>query len=374
MSNRIERPIFYEGQVLGAADLTAGVEYGRGQQARHERFLHSWGIAGGLELTGADKETATGAKYKEVTLSTGVAIDGTGREIIVPENERLSEDLFADLNVAIADKNAWYPVFLLGRDEPAPQSALAATTCGSSQPSRLIEGFEIGFGGPGEELNVDKQDIPEITDGPPGNWRVLLGFVQWDATIKRFKDVAFESNGIGRRMAGVQADVVSARGGRLTLRTTPTNEAGKPALVIDEKDAWPLQFGRLTTQGTVTAVFKVNANGDVKAEGAITGLVTTGALYIQSGIATDGITLPLPPGITQKLVDDGQATLHIHLSPHFAIGIAPTNDISSFAVPIECGVDNARRVLCRFRLYKLNNSDAAQERPGACNYTIIASV
>src|SRR5262249_1000425 len=196
MSDQIERPIFYEGQVLGAADLTASVEYGRGQQARHERFLHSWGIANGLELTGADKETAAGVKYKEITLSPGVAIDGTGREIIVPEKERMSEDLFADLNVAIADKEPWYPVFLLRRDEPAPQSTLAATSCGSAQPSRLIEGFEIDFGGPGEELNVDKQDIPEITDGPLGNWRVLLGFVQWDATIKRFRAVAFESNGI----------------------------------------------------------------------------------------------------------------------------------------------------------------------------------
>jgi len=92
----------------------------RSQQARHERFLHLWGIASGLDVTGKEKQTAAGTKYQEITLSPGVAIDGTGREIVVPEAERLSDDLFDQLNVAIADKDAWYPVFLIGRDEPAP--------------------------------------------------------------------------------------------------------------------------------------------------------------------------------------------------------------------------------------------------------------
>ena len=46
-----ERPAFFEGQILAAADLTSAVDYGRAQVARHERYLHSWGIAEGLELT-----------------------------------------------------------------------------------------------------------------------------------------------------------------------------------------------------------------------------------------------------------------------------------------------------------------------------------
>ena len=92
MSSRIERPLFYENQILGAADLTATVEHSRSQQARHDRSLHLWGIASGLELTGNDKQTAQGVAYQEITLSPGIAIDGTGREIVVPEAERLSED------------------------------------------------------------------------------------------------------------------------------------------------------------------------------------------------------------------------------------------------------------------------------------------
>ncbi|HJZ80441.1 MAG TPA: hypothetical protein VKD91_08845, partial [Pyrinomonadaceae bacterium] len=115
-------------------------------------------------------------------------------------------------------------------------------------------------------------------------------------------------------------------------------------------------------------------NGDIKAEGSITALLTTGTVHIQSGIATDGITLPLPNGVTQDLVDNGQAALHVHLSPHFPSGIAPGNAPDWVAVPIECEVDNARHVLCRVRWFQLSNPGVFHERPGACNYTIAASV
>jgi hypothetical protein len=56
MSDRVARPSFYEGQVLRAADLALGLDYARGQAARHDRYLHTPGIATGLEL-GVDKST-----------------------------------------------------------------------------------------------------------------------------------------------------------------------------------------------------------------------------------------------------------------------------------------------------------------------------
>src|SRR5262245_45215734 len=172
MSNRIERPLFYENQIIGAADLTAAVEHSRGQQARHERYLHLWGIASGLKLTGKEKQTAQGNKYQQITLSPGIAIDGTGREIVVSESEPISKDLFDQLNVAVNDKEAWYPVFLIGRDEPAPQPPLVVGACQNSQPIRKVEGYEISFGRPGDELDLDKE-VSGVADGPgSGEWRV----------------------------------------------------------------------------------------------------------------------------------------------------------------------------------------------------------
>jgi hypothetical protein len=381
MASRIERPLFYENQILGASDLTAAVEYSRSQQARHERSLHLWGIASGLELTGTDKQTAQGVTYQEITLSPGIAIDGTGREIVIPEAERLSEDLFDQLNVAIADTDAWYPVFVTGRDEPAPQPAFAVGACHNAQPTRRVEGYDISFGRPGDELDLDTQQAPDVTEGPgSGEWKMLLGFVQWDASIKRFKTVGDTSGGIGRRYDGVQADVVAARSGQLTLRTRSQNETGKPAIFMAETDGGLFQFGALTAQGVVTPVFSVTAKGDIKAEGTITGAVAPGSVQIQSGVATDGIVLPLPPGITEEQVTGGQVTLHIHLTPRFPGAAQPTNDTDWVAVPFECRLEGAsRRVLCRFRWFRLTVSASNvplqfEDRPGACNYIVMASV
>src|SRR6267142_2688060 len=44
------RPKFFEGQYLGAEDLTAAVSYARVQDARHMLGAHTWGIAIGLKL------------------------------------------------------------------------------------------------------------------------------------------------------------------------------------------------------------------------------------------------------------------------------------------------------------------------------------
>ena len=375
MSSRIERPLFYENQLLGAADLTSTVEYSRGQQARHERFLHLWGIAEGLGLSSTDKQTLDGTSYKEITLSPGVAIDGTGREIVVPEAVLLSAELL--LNVAIADPNAWYPVLLTGRDEPASQNAVAVGTCYSAQPTRRVEGFDVSFGRPGDELDLETRPAPNVAEGPgSAAWTMLLGFVQWNEDINRFKDVRDASGGIGRRYAGVQADVVAARSGQLTIRTRSDNEAGKPALVMNETAEWVLQFGKLTAQGAVTPVFSVNEQGDVKAEGKFIGASTARSTQVESGIATDGMILPLPPGITQKQIDDGEAVVQVHISLWLDENAEPASLASMgnlAATPREMWVDHERRVHCRVRWFRIGTT-AIEDHSGACNYLVLASV
>lgn len=46
----VQRPTFFEGQIIAAADLNAAVETGQVGLAQHERYLHLPGIAAGLEL------------------------------------------------------------------------------------------------------------------------------------------------------------------------------------------------------------------------------------------------------------------------------------------------------------------------------------
>ncbi len=378
MSDPIQRPLFSEGEILGAADLTTGVEYPRGQLARHERNLHLWGIASGLKLAGKDKQTAKGENYQDVTLSAGLAIDGTGREVAVIEDTQLREDLFDQSNVATTTANDRYPVFLIGSDKAAPQPQFAASACGNGQPARTDEAYEILFGRPGDELDWETQTVPSVEAGP-GNraWRILLGFVQWNSDLRKFADVTNESDGIGRRYAGVQADVVAARAGRLTLRTETNNQAGKPAILLDEtnKDRL-LQFGLLTDTGGVTPLLFVNDKGDLTIQGTIAGTTAAGTLKIESGIATDGMILPLPAGVTEQQVADGQVVVHIHVSLQIRETDAPNTTNLWGAFPLEAFVDEERRVKCRVRWMELSPTlgGTIEDRPTYCLYTVLASV
>ena len=69
-ANQTQRPKFFEEQYLGAADLTAVVDYGRIQQARHALGAHTWGIAIGLTL----KETPQAGGAVTVHLLPGYAL------------------------------------------------------------------------------------------------------------------------------------------------------------------------------------------------------------------------------------------------------------------------------------------------------------
>lgn len=372
MSNRIERPIFFEGQILGAADLSATVEYHRGQSARHNRYMHLWGIAKGLDADVGKEVTEGTVTYLEsIAIKPGVAIDGTGREIVVPEAFKLDEGTFVRSNLAIADATALYPVFLHGRYEPPPQQPMTVGICSTAQPTREIEGFEITFGRPSDVLD-DQPEDPDVAAGPGEGWRILLGFVKWDATKKKFTEWSLDSKGVTPRYAGVKADVVEARGGKLSLRSA--GEVGTPAIALDGNDAEGLlfRFGTLSDQGVVKPLLSINSSGDIKAEGTILGGRT---VLIQSGIATDGIVIPLPSGVKEEEVESGQVALHISVTPR-PYGATPPDNVNFdwIATPLECAIDGpTRRALCRYRWFRLGDLNTFYDVPGTCNYLVLAS-
>lgn len=384
MSETPERPVFSEGQVLAAADLNAGVEYARGQLARHHRYLHTWGIAHGLELSPKKRQTEVGGQpfeYVDVYIEPGLAIDGSGREIVVAERKRLSEDEFDQFNVAVQDPAQLYPVFLHGLDERAAAAPLAAGGCTTAQSSRTAEGYGVSFGGPDAASDLDSQAASAVTDGPggttaSGSWQLLLGFVKWDKTNKKFTAVEESSLGARPRYAGVLADEVAARGGRLLLRTRPANESGQPALVIEEGEDGPaLTFGLLNASGVVTPGLTVTATGDVTATGKLKIKFTPGSTYVQTGVATDGMILPLPPGVKPEDVGEGDASLHVQATPRLA-GLAPpiTAPGPWVPFPLECSVDDERRVRCLVRWVDVAGAGGTVDRPGACDYSVTLAV
>ena len=361
-----ERAVFFDGQYITADDLTVVVDHDQQHAARHSRLLHDWGIADGLTLV---KKTSGGTAYIEV--QPGMAVDGTGREIVVSSATRLSESLFQQINGASTQPGASYPVFLRGKDRPAAQVATTPAACGANgQPTRVDETFEITFGHIGD-ASVD-QPAPDVTAGPGPYgqtlWNILLGFVQWDG--QHFTEKSDTADGASRRYAGVRAASVAAGGGgMLELRPNLTRQAGNIGLTLGGTPP-VLNFGVYKTDGTIDPQVTIDAAGNVKANGNLSAKLKAGQPIVQSGIATDGMILQLPPGITQADIDNSKAIVHIHVTPHDPGPPAPAN-FAIGPVVAECHVDSTRRVRCLLRWFDTNAKEKGVRAP--VDYLLIAT-
>lgn len=77
----LQRPRFLEGKFMTADDFRAEQEYHLQRQWQHNRLLHGYGIVVGLEVgIQANDEGST-----QLIVSPGYALDGWGRELVVPE-------------------------------------------------------------------------------------------------------------------------------------------------------------------------------------------------------------------------------------------------------------------------------------------------
>jgi hypothetical protein len=75
----LERPNYFTGRLLGAADFTAEQSYFLDRLRRHNRLLHGYGVVCGLQVRCADPASAV------ITIDPGYAIDAWGDEIFVGE-------------------------------------------------------------------------------------------------------------------------------------------------------------------------------------------------------------------------------------------------------------------------------------------------
>ena len=73
---QMQRPAFFDGQLLAAADLTAVYDYHREMRWLHNRALHGWGIAYGVTVSGAIGD-------RQVTITPGYMLDCLGHDIVL---------------------------------------------------------------------------------------------------------------------------------------------------------------------------------------------------------------------------------------------------------------------------------------------------
>jgi len=380
-STNVTRPIFYEGQILASADLTATVDYARQQMARHECFVHIPGIITGLSLQPQSKtDSASKKTYVTVSVAPGIVADSTGRQTVV------SSAIPLDPNQLLQQVNpqagVFYPVFLECLDQQAPASSSLTGACNAAQSTRMQEASQITYGPPGSELALPPASAPGYTSVPGSQEQVLLGFVKYDPTIAGGQFVAVQAvgaSGVGPQYVGVNAAEVESQTGSLLLSTHPPGYTGANPVMgvqITEANGGQLIFGKVNPDGSVTP------GAIITSQGLVPGAVAPGTIQAQSGIACDGMILPLPLGIS--LSDIGaKEVAHIHVSlrmsdlqpPAAPLATPTAPNLQWVMVPHECWVDpTSLQVHCRVKWVDPSGVAAPQVLAALCDYTVIVAV
>lgn len=305
----IQRPRFYEGQVLGATDLTAGQDYHRDQMARHQRYAHSWGIVSGLELVPIDAKEGL---FDFLEVQPGLAIDSSGREVVVPEAQRLSTADIPKANRGAAS-GKWIPIFLSGRDETPSSDAPAGGPCSVAEPNRISEAFVLTFGRPGEEDDWEEaqsglgQDTGAIS---PSARRVLIGFILphapnaaasgfaniWPAPSD-YKPPTLPGQPLQKypetplRFAGVHAARIESPDASLTLSVAGAedNQAVTLRLQRLSETTSELQVGTINAERDFVPQLRVDAGGNLKTDGTITAAQIVGAQVAPELVGKEGL-------------------------------------------------------------------------------------
>jgi hypothetical protein len=261
-SSQNQRPRFFQGQYLGAEDLSAAVDYSRIQMARHALGAHSWGIATGLQI----KEKKLAGDQIEIYVMPGYAWDGFGRPITLLAPYKIPTEHFKPYVFDAATDNGTPEGRLikvwLRYDESLTQNARPGfEVCDiEGQNSRVQETFRVEVGERSNHIDqhghimvagnsIDAQEVIQTFDSPgltppvslfdesvpyqylpesdaKVRWLIPLGYVRWMPNpnsnqsgnfVKRSDDDLKVSRKI-RRYIGVVAESIQAADGILRMR------------------------------------------------------------------------------------------------------------------------------------------------------------
>src|SRR4051812_41853361 len=99
----LERPLFFDGERLTAADLAAVQAFDRELRWLHNRTLHGWGVVQGFAATGVRRS-------RSVTVAPGYALDCRGRELVLGREIELTVP-------PVAAATTWYVTVSYAEDE-----------------------------------------------------------------------------------------------------------------------------------------------------------------------------------------------------------------------------------------------------------------
>jgi hypothetical protein len=150
-----DRPIYFEGQTLGAADLTAAVDYARDLSRMAALGPHSWGVHVGCEVVATD----TGGTV-QYFVTPGVATDLYGRTLVVAAPTAVPAGRLSRL------ASGTYPVWLRydSRGWQGRRQRFEGCSDADETYARLRESFAIEVG---VRINPDDRSSGLVIAGTP---------------------------------------------------------------------------------------------------------------------------------------------------------------------------------------------------------------
>lgn len=256
MATRSDRPRFFEGQFLGAADLEAVVGHARDLSREHLLAAHPWGIATGLDLV--DTPAAGGGGAADYFILPGLAWDGYGRAVLVLSPVQVQPALFTGL--ADGDQMVWL------RYDETPFRGLREGfgACGTDEAfARIRESFAIEAG-PFSRVTdrqrgvsvagvtvADARLVPRQFDAAAAilgdgsvpyqtfpaddaRWLIPVGVATWangaPGILKPRSAASLQQNRVVRQMLGTVTESLFAADGVIRLRDRFTSlKAGETA-------------------------------------------------------------------------------------------------------------------------------------------------
>jgi hypothetical protein len=264
MPTAAQRVHYRERQILQAADLSDEQNYLTATRRRHNIGGHGWGIVHGLDL----KVDENGARVEP-----GMAVDGFGRELIVPALVPLDGSAFDKLQTNAID--VW---LLYGRTAETPPQH-GRWDCGPGKESRWSEGAWLRLepapsapvdprqppGVSDTDLDFGPQDLPP--DDPTREWPVYLGRLERDssAAVAVVRPYAALVGSLVQDPAGsAHVQVGALRAGdrrRFAISVADSSGTLKERLVIDAAGDTTIESDAALLDGTITIVAPSNLKG-----------------------------------------------------------------------------------------------------------------
>lgn len=284
--NSIARVHYFEGQFLRTQDFVDEQAYHVAMRRRHNIAHHTWGIVSGLEIV---------LEEGNFFLQPGMAVDGYGRELILPQKRSLSSSAFTDKGSTELD--VWLTYGLTSSD----QATAGFAGCGNGNKNgasfyRWQETAQILLMKPDPDFTNrrtpkevpinDRTFAPSRTppDNPELSWPVFLGQIINDpANQQQPLTVKLDD----RPYVGLVGEEITAASRRMRVQ-----------LGADPVPGGQTRFGVLARNEDADAQsrpwlsrFEIDVNGELTVKGNTTVqgnlMIAGGAVEFEAGPARD---------------------------------------------------------------------------------------